>query len=200
MRDVSEIFRAQKHGGLPVTELELNAIRSSLRSNDPELDVHHAARVLALAGPPNNDDLALLIGRLSLSSEDWDLQGIIYALCIYWEKARDHLTFLLQLIEYETWSEFSSASIAAMSALSKYSFGENDAEIFCRIHTCFRDASGALENSPSDFLELYLAQLYRCLDVADRGPKANVDAIAFRFPESADIQRMERWARKCICH
>ncbi|MFN7933815.1 MAG: hypothetical protein U0R19_10830 [Bryobacteraceae bacterium] len=178
MIDAGDAVERLKGGGA-LSRQDLNDIKEQLSEQSP-VDVYNLVRALALAAPASADNVALVARFLDESQDDWDLQGVIYALCHYWKLTGQYLGTLQGLLPPEKWRTHSSSATAAFSALGVYINETKDAAI-CRylLEIMEQDLSMA-SSGDARFAFEHLAACYAALDRGVRGKPAVVEQHKFK--------------------
>ena len=83
MRSPGKIVSQIKSGGEKASREEIEAIRVCLKEGSVGSDIYKCSRALALSCDANESDISILERYLSKSTDEWNLQGVIYSLCDY---------------------------------------------------------------------------------------------------------------------
>lgn len=181
--DPAEIVERLKKGG-KISRSEVSFVRDSLRNPLPSDDLYDLMRALGLGVKPNPDDIALVEKYFYTETDDWNLQGSIYALCDYWGLTKTYLDRLLFFVNLKNWKDYPSAAIVSFGALGDYLFQSKDAYVFGRLLDLYdRDMALYRERAP-EYDEQHLASVYRALDLGVRGRAALVDHVKTKMPDN----------------
>jgi hypothetical protein len=91
------------------------------------------SRALALSSPATDENVALVERFLSFETDDWNLGGIIYALCSYWKLTGNYIDFLMELTKQDNWEDYSDSIIRAFPEIGMYCYNYNNHEIIRKL-------------------------------------------------------------------
>jgi hypothetical protein len=178
MIDAVDAVERLKQGGR-LSHEELNSIKEQL-SNDAPIDVYNLVRAWALAVPASPQNVALVARFFDQSQDEWDLKGVIYALCDYWNLTDRYLRELKELVQATKWPSYSNAAIAAFSALGAYVNETKDPATCRELLTILEDDLAMASCGDARFSFEHLAACYAALDRAVRGKQAIIERHKFK--------------------
>lgn len=178
--------------GTSIKRDELSFIRTSLKSPLPDSDIHHLCRALALSVTPNKDDIALVEQYLSDSYDEWDIQGVIYALCNYWKLTANYIDKLIVYVDLEQWEDSPSAAIAAIGVLGDYLYENKNPTVLKSLLTAYEQSIELHNKGLLNFNRIYADTIYQAINASIVGRQAALDAIGFRFPRDVNLEIIEK--------
>lgn len=191
MRTPFECVEYIKQGG-NLSQNELDSLREVLVSScGCNHDIYDAARGFALAVEPMEENIVLVEKYLHDDTDDWNLQGVIYALG-YWGIEERYIDKYLEFSGYHRWEHKDASVIASLSALGKYIYTHKD---YIVLSVLFRRFMCALKTVDHDkkYDKDYLSILYASLDRAVRGRDAQLANITgVKIPEDIDNNLLTR--------
>jgi hypothetical protein len=198
--DPSDIVERLKKGG-KIGREEIEFIRNRLRNLSPDDDLYSLVRAMGLGViTPSPEDIALVGKFFVVETDDWDLQGVIYALCDYWGLTEKYLDQLFSFSILENWGNYPSAAIAAISALGSYAYEKKDSRVFEKLLDLYDKDMELFNTGSSFFRNQHLQLIYKALDIGVRGKEALVDHIKdVRIPEDISekvINASRRFVKK----
>lgn len=180
--DPAEIVERLKKGG-KISQSELHFVRARLRDPEPGDDLYDLMRALGLGVRASEEDVALVESYFMSETDDWNLQGSIYALCDYWGLTEKYLDRLLFFVRLENWDEYSSAAIASFGALGDYLHKTNDPDVYAKLLELYDTDMTLCRTRATEYDEEHLASVYRALDMGIRGREALLDHIKMKIPD-----------------
>ena len=178
MIDAADAVERLKQGGALSRE-ELNSIKEQLSRSAPT-DLYNLVRAFALAAPASPENVALVAKFLEESRDDWDLQGVVYALCHYWNLTKTYLGPLTELLPSVKWPTHSSSATAAFSALGAYVSETRDPTVCRDLLTILDEDLSMASSGNAQFSFEHLAACYAALDRAVRGKQAIIEQHKFK--------------------
>jgi hypothetical protein len=185
MHEPSQMIRALKQGK-KLTADELAFLRSNLQSPEDGADIYEMCRALALAVPASSSAVQLVEQYFEVTTDEWYMQGVIYALCSYWGLTDRYLDKLLWLTLLEQWKDYPSAALAAFSALGAYLNNHPNAEILAHLLAIYESDLTLYKAGNLQFEKEHIVAVYQAIDRAIRGKEAQLAAIGFKFPKDVN--------------
>jgi hypothetical protein len=176
--DAAEVVRRIKLGE-KIDSHTMTEVRDTLRTNASR-DVHHLARALALGAEPTESDIELLEGLLRLDLDSWSLQGVVYALCSYWQLTSRCLPFLCKLTEKEHWPGHHDAAAAAFASLGDHAHACGSHDVIAHLLNVYDEEIALYRTSDDSFDFEHLMACYSALAVAVKGPRARIGLLKIK--------------------
>lgn len=183
--DPSKLVHRLKWGGV-LTGDEIEALQQHLEDPAGPDRLYNVFRALALGAPATGRNVSLVERYLGPETDDYDLKGVIYALCKYWGLTERYIDQLLFYSRLDKWERYSEASIAALSALGDYLHRTQDPGLYSKLLERFDHGLSLWEESSPMFDGIYFESIYNALNQGIKGRAARLDAIGFEFPDDIE--------------
>lgn len=192
--DLSAIIQRLKSGGKALPG-ELAIVRRRLLHAGPHEDIYQLARVLALGANPSSDDIGILEPWLSLDTDDWNLKGVINALCIDWSLAPTYIEQLIKFSGPESWKSHQAACIAALSAIGLYLQTHDDRQAVGALFDILASMPELEVGRTAQIQEHYEQLIWQALDQWMRGREATIQPSQYGRGSPLVAAAWERYCR-----
>lgn len=190
--NLGDLARRLKFGG-KLSTAEREHVLNRAKSIASDKKIHSLAMVFALSEPPTPENVALVAPLLTPNLDDYDLWGIILALCSYWNLTD---VFQEQLFEIVTApnsiKELRQASSAALVELGELAYNTKSPNLFARLLELYAAAEVSNDLFAPYEQARRLEAVHKSIDVAVNGPRAIINYIDFRVPDDLNAELIKQ--------
>ena len=194
--NLSDLARHLKNGG-QLSASERDAVKARIASVTTDDDIHNLVRVFALSEWPTPENVALVAPLLSEKTEDYDLWGVILALCSYWHLTEQFIPQLLDLVSRPSWPhEFWQSGHSAFVEIGLHVHSTQSKSLLAQLIELFDEASlsnDVLEDWEKDGC---LASAHEAIEIALNGSQAIVNYIDFKVPDDINLDLIQEAREK----